>query len=346
MKSSCLSSSIALALLFAAPSSAQNPLDFTLDYAASQYTWTGTTSLGRILGNPSNQFGLSGNFMLELSGGTWAIGGGEFKSGGVALVSPDIAGYIPNTISWLPPLALIDITNLTLEFTTPAFSVAMDGTYSTMATTMILSGILTVTPLVGSATSTDLTGMSGAAQPLNGTVSSASGDVFMTAPQTSTFTFTDPGSGLSATVVLTGTLQGDNDCPATNNYCSTNPNSTGMPAHIFSSGSTSLSANNLTLEANNLPKNKFGYFLFAPATGFVPNFGGSSGNLCLGGKIVRFSKYVMYSGSSQAVAFTPDMTNLPSGQVWGIGETQYFQYWTRDIGTSNTTEGLSITFCP
>lgn len=346
MNLSCLSSSAALALAICAPSAAQAPLDFTLDYAASQYTWTGTTSIGRIVGNPSNQFGLSGNFMLEVSGGSWAIAGGEFKSGGVALVSPDLSGLIPNTFAWLPPLAIIDITNMTLDFTTPAFSVAMDGSYATMVTTMILSGTLTVTPLVGNVTVTDLTGISGSPQPLSGTISSASGGAFMTSPQVSTFTFTDPGSGLSATMVLTGTLEGDNDCQTTTNYCTANPNTTGVPAHIYSSGSTSIFGNNLTLECSNLPKNKFGYFLFAPATGFIPNFGGSSGNLCLSGKIVRFSKNVMYSGSAQAVSFTPDMTGLPSGSVWGIGETQHFQYWTRDVGTSNTSEGLTVIFCP
>ena len=168
----------------------------------------------------------------------------------------------------------------------------------------------------------------------------------MTSAQVSTFTFTDPGSGLSATMTLTGTLEGDNDCQTTTNYCTANPNSTGVPAHIYSSGSTSIFANNLTLECSNLPKNQFGYFLFAPATGFIPNFGGSSGNLCLGGKIVRFSKDVVYSGSAQAVSFTPDMTGLPSGKVWGIGDTQHFQYWTRDKGTSNTSEGLTVIFCP
>ena len=346
MKISCITTSVALAAALCSPSAAQAPLDFTLDYAASQYTWSGTTSLGPIVGNPSNQFGISGNFMLEISGGSWAIAGGEFKPGGVAIVSPDLSGKIPNTFSWLPPLAIIDITNMTLEFTTPSFGIALDGSYATSVITTILSGTLTVTPLVGSTTSTDLTGMSAGAQPLSGTISSASGGTFMTSPQVSTFSFTDPGSGMSATMTLTGTLEGDNDCQTTSNYCTANPNTTGLPAHIFASGSTSIYANNLTLECSNLPKNKFGYFLFAPATGFIPNFGGSSGNLCLSGKVVRFSKDVMYSGSAQAVSYSPDMTNLPSSTVWGIGETQYFQYWTRDKGTSNTSEGLAVTFCP
>jgi hypothetical protein len=346
MNLSCLTSSVALGLALCAPSGAQAPLDFTLDYAASQYTWAGTTSIGPIVGNPSNQFGLSGNFMLEVSGGGWAIADGEYKTGGVALVSPDLSGKIPNTFAWLPPLAIIDITNMTLEFITPPFSVAMDGSYATTVITTILSGTLTVTPLVGSVTITDLTGISGSPQPFGGTISSASGGAFMTSAQVSTFSFTDPGSGLTATMTLTGTLEGDNDCQTSTNYCTANPNTTGAPAHIFATGSTSIFANNLTLECDSLPKNKFGYFLFAPAAGFIPNFGGSSGNLCLSGKIVRFSKDVMYSGSALAVSFSPDMANLPSGTVWGVGDTQYFQYWTRDVGTSNTSEGLTVIFCP
>ncbi|HIF40021.1 MAG TPA: hypothetical protein EYQ74_02835 [Planctomycetes bacterium] len=346
MNLSGLSSSVALCLALCAPSTAQAPLDFTLDYAASQYTWAGSTSIGPIVGNPSNQFGLSGNFMLEVSSGSWAIADGEYKTGGVALVSPDLSGKIPNTFAWLPPLAIIDITNMTLEFTTPSFSVAMDGSYATTVITTILSGTLTVTPLVGSVTITDLTGISGSPQPFGGTISSASGGAFMTSAQVSTFSFTDPGSGLTATMTLTGILEGDSDCQTSTNYCTANVNSTGAPAHIFATGSTSIFANNLTLECDGLPKNQFGYFLFAPATGFIPNFGGSSGNLCLSGKIVRFSKDVMYSGSAQAVSFSPDMANLPSGKVWGIGQTQHFQYWTRDPGTSNTSEGLTVIFCP
>ncbi len=331
------------ALALGATAAAQNPLDFTIDNGASQYVWTGTTSLGPLLGNPSNNFGLSGNFLLELDAG---ITNGEFKAGGVAVVSPDISGRIPNSLPFLPDLATIDIANLTLEFTTPSFAIGAGGSFSTQVTVTVLSGMLTVTPLVGSTTTTDLTGTTGGAQPMSGNVTPSGGGVFMTSPQSSTFSFTDAASGMSASITLTGTLQGDNTCQGITNYCSANPNSTGLPAFISASGSTSLSANSLTLIAGGLPAKQFGYFLFAPGTGFVPNFGGSSGNLCLSGSIVRFSKDILNSGNLGSVAFMPDMNNLPSATVWSVGETQHFQYWSRDVGTSNTTDGLTITFCP
>ncbi len=337
---------ITAAVLLCAAPTAQTPLDFTIDNAASQYTWSGTTSVGPLLGNPSNQFGLSGNFRLRLSGGGTAISSGRFTAGGVALVSPDISARIPNGFPGLPDLAVIDITNLSLQFASPAFGVAANGVFTTDVTVTILSGMMTITPLVGSVTNTDLSGMVSTPQPMGGTTTSNGGGVQMTAPQSSTFNFADPGTGITGSINLVGTLQGDSACQTSSNYCSANPNSSGLPAHIFSSGSTSIFANALTLEAANLPANQFGYFLFAPTQGFIPNFGGSSGNLCLGGQIVRFNKNVLFSGSAASVAFTPDMNILPQGAVWQAGDTQYFQYWTRDTGTSTTTEGLSVTFCP
>jgi len=134
------------------------------------------------------------------------------------------------------------------------------------------------------------------------------------------------------------------------NYCTATANSSGVPAVIGASGSPVVADDDLTLEAWALPLQQVGYFLMSTSTDFVPGFGGSSGNLCLGPPILRFNNpsgggQVLNSGSTGTVAFTLDMGNLPQGTVFQPGDTWYFQLWFRDVmggPTSNTTDGLEV----
>ncbi len=129
-------------------------------------------------------------------------------------------------------------------------------------------------------------------------------------------------------------------------YCDANANSTGFPAQIAAAGSPSVAAKNLVLSASGLPTKQFGYFMMAQTQGYVPLFGGSDGNLCLGAPIVRFSKIILNSGLSGTVSFGPDFDNLPQGTVFTAGSTWNFQLWHRDFGgRSNTTDGVSVLFC-
>ena len=134
------------------------------------------------------------------------------------------------------------------------------------------------------------------------------------------------------------------------NYCTANPNSTGQIAVMSVSGSPIITDNNFTLTASQLPTFEFGYFLMAASQGFIPNVGGSGGNLCLGFPFYRFSKpptgTVLSSGSGGTFSFTPDLTNLPQNVTFMIGETWDFQAWYRDgsAGTSNFTDGIEVMF--
>ena len=133
------------------------------------------------------------------------------------------------------------------------------------------------------------------------------------------------------------------------NYCAVNPNSTGNPALIAGGGSPDVLANDLYFDITQLPVNVFGYMLMAQSTAFVPNFGGSMGNLCLGSPQVRFSGDVLTSGGTGTMSFAVDNTSLPQGAVFQAGDTWYFQLWYRDQhfipATSNTTAGVQVTFC-
>ncbi len=134
------------------------------------------------------------------------------------------------------------------------------------------------------------------------------------------------------------------------NYCSANLNSTGSAATIRANGSALASLNDLTLTAELLPLQSVGYFVVSPAQGFVPNAGGSSGNLCLGLPVGRYAGNILSSGAQGSFQLQLDLTAIPqpAGNVAGqAGQTWNFQAWYRDaflgVPTSNFTNGVTLT---
>ena len=153
------------------------------------------------------------------------------------------------------------------------------------------------------------------------------------------------GTGL----VLTGDVFDD----VGTNYCTSNPNSTGLAANIDGTGTNVVADNDLTIGANNLPNNAFGFFLTSQAQGFVANPAGSSGNLCLGGAIGRYvgPGQIQQAGSNGRIELALDLTMIPqpNGFVSVMaGETWNYQAWYRDavsgMATSNFTDGLQVDF--
>jgi len=136
------------------------------------------------------------------------------------------------------------------------------------------------------------------------------------------------------------------------NYCDAAPNSTGVAATIGASGTPVAAANDFTLDAWDLPLHEYGYFLASESTTFVPGFGGTSGNLCVGSPQYRFNNpqgggMILNSGSAGFVSFTLDLSTLPQGITFDAGEVWYFQLWYRDfttVPTSNTTDGIEVMF--
>jgi hypothetical protein len=138
------------------------------------------------------------------------------------------------------------------------------------------------------------------------------------------------------------------------NYCGPAVlNSTGNPGEISATGSATVAANNLTLEASSLPLNAFGFFLTSQVQGLVPQPGGSLGVLCLGGSIGRYvgPGQIQNSGAAGSFGLALDLTQTPTptGTVSvAAGETWNFQAWHRDsvggVAVSNFTDGLSVLF--
>ena len=334
---------LAGSLLLASSAAAQS-FQFVIDQPNSDFQWSGTTSLGDLEGNPDDTFELQGTLELSLSSGGNPVSAGQLLSMD-ALVVPDLSGKIPNPISWLPPLAIIDITNLRFSMSSTPFTVNASGQFNTTVVLTITSGLLTVTPLTGSPTQTDLTGEQGPPSATSRTITAAGPSLHFDSPQTSIFTFTDPGSGITGDISLVGVIVADFDCPAYSTYCTTSPNSVGPGVLIGATGSTSITANDLVLTGTGAPLSQFGLFYFGPNQISVP-FG--EGVRCAGGGIVRLG--VSNSGGTGVFTKALDHTALAPGNEILAGETQNFQCWYRDPsgGPSgfNFSDGLEVFFCP
>ena len=141
-------------------------------------------------------------------------------------------------------------------------------------------------------------------------------------------------------------------------YCFSNPNSTGVNTTIQFEGSLSVAANDVRMSAT-LPTQTFGFFITSPNQGFIPNSGGSSGNICLGANVGRFLSLVTSSGLDGTIiidtnlgdwnlASIPDATGSYAAAV---GMSSNFQLWHRDvapggIATSNFSNGYELVWLP
>lgn len=127
--------------------------------------------------------------------------------------------------------------------------------------------------------------------------------------------------------------------PVGRRYCHSRSNSTGFPARINASGSTSLSHNNLELIVQGVPQG-FGLFFHAPM-GDLSLFG--NGLLCTSGSIVRLEPTFATGGTASL------QLDLANAGITAPGP-RFFQYWYRDATAGgsfyNTSDGFEIRFVP
>jgi hypothetical protein len=137
---------------------------------------------------------------------------------------------------------------------------------------------------------------------------------------------------------------GSSDVPFTSN-----PNSSGSVAGLTARGSLVVGDDNLELFARPVPLASIGYFVASRTGQFVPGFGGSQGNLCVGPVIQRFSLSPRTPDIHGEVRFRVPLTAFGGGVTPAPGDAWTFQLWFRDANpgvTSNTSNALRVTFCP
>jgi len=131
--------------------------------------------------------------------------------------------------------------------------------------------------------------------------------------------------------------------------CVAAPNSTGQVAELAASGAITATTNRLRLLVFSAPPGSLGMFLTSltsASPGSTPP--GSSGLLCLGGAIGRFSApgQVQVVSAAGGMTLNVDLQALPqpTGQVAvTAGQTWYFQAWFRDLAGGQATSNLSST---
>ena len=172
----------------------------------------------------------------------------------------------------------------------------------------------------------------------------------------------DPSDFLGRSVALdgtrlAGTAHGDDDValgsgagylfdviPVLANYCSSSSNSTGGPALMTWSGSTSVARNDLVLIATSVP-NQSGLFYYGSNPIDLP-FG--NGRRCVGGGIYHLSVTVAIGNE---LVHALDITDPPAvgGQILA-GSRWHFQAWFRDpMGGGSAfdlSDGLEALFVP
>lgn len=136
-------------------------------------------------------------------------------------------------------------------------------------------------------------------------------------------------------------------------YCTGTPNSTGNVATLKGMGSVFVADQDVTLMAADLPPNVFGFFVVSQMRGFVPNAGGSDGNLCIIGSTGRYNApgQILNSGVNGSFSLALDLNAVPQpSSLVAVtpGDRWYFQAWNRDVSpngpSSNFTRGLCIEF--
>lgn len=133
------------------------------------------------------------------------------------------------------------------------------------------------------------------------------------------------------------------DAPILRQCANAVPNSTGQVSVMGFEGTANVTFNRATLRTDRLPAGVFGIYLGSRVYQNIPIPGGSSGQLCLGGALGRFSG-VQQASTSGSFSQGIDLFALPTTNAFVAavpGETWHFQAWHRDVPTG-ATQGVNF----
>jgi hypothetical protein len=138
-------------------------------------------------------------------------------------------------------------------------------------------------------------------------------------------------------------------CGQFTRYCTSTPNSTGLPATIGIAGSLSVAANDVHLLAFQCPPTRPGLFIYGANPTQIPF---ADGYLCISPFYPGLHRVggATFLDSNGAANLQLNLQALPPGAPIFSGSTWNFQFWYRDLPAghsgSNLTDALSVTFCP
>ena len=125
----------------------------------------------------------------------------------------------------------------------------------------------------------------------------------------------------------------DLTCTLGESYCDPNTeNVTGLSGRLRASGSLSVRASALTLEASQLPPLSGGLMIFSQTAAISP-FMGCGAQICVGGTIARGSTQALIADAAGGVSYAFNTLALPRSVGAGPvvpGDTWTFQYWHRN----------------
>jgi hypothetical protein len=369
-----LSATIALSV-FATAAEAQSYV-FQIQQSTSNFTWSGTTSLGPIVGNPSTAFQLAGTSGLDL---TAQVAAQPFASGifdgGDAFTVPDIHGKIPNILPFLPPLATIDVIGLHLAQNSTSFNVDGAGAFSGTGTLTALAGTLNVAVLGQTPTSTPLAGNVSDPGPISGTFTTSAANIHLTQPVSGTFAFSDPSSGATGEITIAGTIQSDHAlyqsfcfgdgsttaCPCANasvgagRGCNNSAATGGAQLTVV--GLAALAADSISFTSSFEKPTATSIFLQGRTT-VAPAVAFGQGLRCAGGTLKRLFVHAAVGGVVSAPTGADAEVSARSaalGDTIAAGETRVYQVYYRDpvvLGscasdaTFNASQALSLAWHP
>jgi hypothetical protein len=145
------------------------------------------------------------------------------------------------------------------------------------------------------------------------------------------------------------------DAPCSNPYDSGGCRSQGgVGAFLYGSGTSSVAADDLVLQATQISPNKLGIYFMGPAQALAVS---GNGLRTIAGGSSGLKRYVAAnSGASGEIDLGPGVVayshaHFPAASQIQVGQTWNFQCFYRDPagacgGASNTTNGFAVTFTP
>ncbi len=145
-------------------------------------------------------------------------------------------------------------------------------------------------------------------------------------------------------------LEASGDAPCGfETYCTSNPNSSGLPGTLVATGSPDVADGELLFEASGLPAGKFGFLVASRGEALLGTYRGHQGILCLSQPFWRIGSPLIQIGPDGSASRALDFGNLAGEVAIQPGDTWRYQLWFRDQNpnlTWNSTNAVRARFCP